>query len=151
MVNEDRAKAFAEVFERQTRYSRMTRTFTACCAVCGKRYKQRKKWYNSKEATLGALREQFNHCDLCGKWVCDDCNIVEDGNGNAAYDGGDLCAVCAKERGITGISVTYFNEQVWPGMWQCIQEREAQQRKQREQAMQEAIDKHLAAQGGESP
>ena len=135
-MNDMKQMISAEAFEEQMRHGRLIHTFTACCAVCGKKYKKRKKWYDCKEEAVAELRKQFNYCDVCGKWVCDDCHIVEDGNGNPVYDKGQICAACAKERGITGISVTYYNEKIWPEKWPLIQERQAELRKQREQAAQ---------------
>ncbi|MDR1464291.1 MAG: hypothetical protein LBJ11_03180 [Oscillospiraceae bacterium] len=105
-MDDDSKKLHAKAFDIQTTYSRIDHAFTSRCAICGKEQTMRKIWYQSRGKTLSELRLQFNRCEHCGKWVCCDCYLVDDGHGNGAYEGSDICSACAKERGIIGLTVT---------------------------------------------
>jgi hypothetical protein len=95
--------------KKQTEYDPASKIYTAHCGVCGKARSQKKEWYRSRAKTLRALRFQFNFCDTCEKWVCEDCFLLDDGNGNSI----GICTACAKEQGITGLTDAEFEEK-WP-------------------------------------
>jgi hypothetical protein len=94
---------------KQTQYDPVSKIYTARCAACGKARSQKKEWYRSRAKTLRALRFQFYFCDTCDKWVCEDCFLLDDGNGNSI----GICTVCAQEQGITGLTDAQFEEK-WP-------------------------------------
>jgi hypothetical protein len=69
-----------EAFDEQMGYDKAAKTYTARCAVCGKAISVKKAWYRSKDATIEKLRLNFSCCDKCGKWVCENCFLIDDGN-----------------------------------------------------------------------
>jgi hypothetical protein len=95
--------------ERQTEYDRAAKTYTSRCGVCGKAISLKKGLFRSHYAAIQKQRLNFAFCDSCGKWVCEDCFLIDDGNGN----GIGICTACAKERGITGLTSAQF-EEAWP-------------------------------------
>ena len=107
-----------EVFEGQVEYNPAARTYTARCGVCGKIQTLKKTLFFSRDRTLEKLRMPFNFCETCGKWVCEDCYLIDDGNGN----GIGICTACAKERGRTGLTSAQLDE-AWPDLqkriWAC--------------------------------
>jgi transcription elongation factor Elf1 len=98
-----------EAMERQTEYDKASKTYTARCGVCGKAKSLKKGLFQSLFSAIQKLRLKFNFCDTCGKWVCEDCFLIDDGNGN----GIGICTVCAKKHGITGLTGAQF-EEAWP-------------------------------------
>jgi hypothetical protein len=98
-----------EAIERQSEYEGASKTFTARCGVCGKPKMLKKPLFCSRTQALGKLRQMFNFCDTCNRWVCEDCFLIDDGNGNSI----GLCTDCAKQRGITGLNSSQF-ELAWP-------------------------------------
>lgn len=110
--------------ERQTTYDHQSKSFVIRCAICNERKIQKKQWLRSSAATLRELRQLFNFCRPCKRWVCEDCFLVDDGNG----DGIGICIECAIEQGITGMTAAQF-EEAWPELQHHINERrEAAQR-----------------------
>lgn len=107
-----------QAFERQIQYDSAAKAFTAHCAVCGKVKKQRKTWPHSREKTIMNLRRELSFCDTCGKWVCEDCFLIDDGKGNCI----GICTACASERGMTGLTSAQF-EEAWPDIQRPIRER----------------------------
>jgi hypothetical protein len=107
-----------EAMERQTEYDKARKTYTSRCAVCGKPKSLKKGLFLSHVAAIQKLRLKFNFCDTCGKWVCEDCFLIDDGNGN----GIGICTACAKERGITGLTPAQF-EQAWPRLQSVFRSR----------------------------
>ena len=107
-----------QAFEQQTRYNSDTQTFTAHCAVCGRAKKQRETWLRGRDKTLMNLRRELLFCDSCGKWVCDDCFLIDDGKGN----GIGICTACALAQGISGLTSAQF-EDAWPDIQRPIQKR----------------------------
>jgi hypothetical protein len=98
-----------EAMERQTEYDKATKTYTSRCGVCGKAKSLKKGLLLSHFSAIQKLRLNFNFFDTCGKWVCGDCFLIDDGNGN----GIGICTACAEERGITGLTGAQF-EEAWP-------------------------------------
>lgn len=107
-----------QAFEQQTRYDSATKTFTVYCAVCGQAKKQRETWLRGCDKTLLNLRRELLFCDSCGKWVCEDCFLIDDGKGN----GIGICTACALAQGISGLTSTQF-EEAWPDIQRPIQKR----------------------------
>jgi len=98
-----------EAFDEQMDFDRESKTFTARCAVCGKAVSLKKGLFESRDKALERLRRGYlGWCEMCGKWVCDDCFCVDNGNGKGIA----LCTACAKEHGINGVTVEHFDE-VW--------------------------------------
>ena len=79
-------------FERQTSHNGDSDTYSTCCGVCGKAVSLKKRWFRSREKSLDYLRLNFNYCHSCGRLVCDDCFIVDDGNGTVA-----VCKECGEQ------------------------------------------------------
>jgi hypothetical protein len=104
--------------EKQTEYNPESKTYTARCGVCGRPETRKKTFFRSLSAVFDKLRLQFNFCDTCGKWVCEDCYCVDDGNGNCI----GICTACAKEQGITGYTIPQF-EEAWPEIHRRIRVR----------------------------
>jgi len=100
-----------EAFDEQLQYDRASRTFTARCGVCGKVISQKKVWFRTKAVALQKLRLNFGCCEKCGKWICEDCFCVDDGNGNSI----GMCTKCARERGINGLTIEQFDVE-WPAI-----------------------------------
>jgi len=98
-------------FDDQLEYDRAGKTFTVRCGVCDKAVSKKKEWFRSRAAVLKELRLNFGCCEKCGKWVCEDCFCVDDGKGNSI----GMCAVCAKERGVNGLTIEQFDA-AWPGI-----------------------------------
>ena len=110
--------------EKQTDYDPASKTYTTCCAVCGKAKSQKKWFFRSRSAAMRKLCLEFNFCDNCGKWVCEDCFLVDDGNGSLL----GICTACAKKRGISGLTSAQL-EEAWPDIRRKIRARnEAVQR-----------------------
>lgn len=105
-------------FEQQTRYDSATQTFTFNCAVCGQAKKQRETWLHGRDKALLNLRRELLFCDSCGKWVCEDCFLIDDGEGN----GIGICTACALAQGISGLTSAQF-EGAWPDILRPIQKR----------------------------
>jgi hypothetical protein len=80
---------------------------------------------------LSKLRVHYNFCEGCGRWVCEDCYLVYDKDGN---NGISACADCAKKRGVTGLTNKQFDE-AWP-------EIERRRREKREAARKEQTQKN---------
>ena len=116
-------------WERQMEYDPAAKTYTAKCGVCGKAFSEKKVWYRTKNATALKLRFHLAYCDKCGKWVCGDCFLIDDGNGN----GIGICTICAKERGRTGLTSAQFDE-AWPGIQSKIWARHKARMKAMEKA-----------------
>jgi hypothetical protein len=98
-----------EAMERQTEYDKAAKTYASRCGVCGKTIQLKKRLFQSHYAAIQKQRLNFNFCDTCGRWVCGDCFLIDDGNGK----GIGICTDCAKERGITGLIGAQF-EKAWP-------------------------------------
>ena len=111
-----RMRPSQQAFEQQTRYDSATKTFTARCAVCGQAKKLRQTWLRGRVKTLLNLRQELLFCDSCGKWVCEDCFLIDDGKGN----GIGICTACALAQGISGLTSTQF-EDAWPDIQRPIQ------------------------------
>jgi hypothetical protein len=92
-------------------YDRESKTYSARCGVCGKVHTQKKAWFRSRSATILKLRFKFAFCDTCGKWICGDCFLIDDGKGN----GIGICSACAKERGRIGLTSAQFVD-AWPAL-----------------------------------
>jgi len=105
----------AEAFDEQLHYDWAGKTFTARCGFCGRAISRKKEWFRSKDAAKKELRLNFGCCEECGKWVCEDCFCVDDGNGNSI----GMCAACAKERGVNGLTMEQFDVE-WPGIRERI-------------------------------
>lgn len=60
----------------------------AVCAVCGAKREQRGGLL--RFSRLARLRRLFNRCPMCGRWVCDDCFVI-DGVGDGR------CSECAEK------------------------------------------------------
>ena len=69
----------------------------------------KKPLYFTRSWIIDKLRLNYNYCDVCDKWVCGDCFLTDDGNGNSI----GICTACAKERGVTGLTCAQFEEE-WP-------------------------------------
>ncbi|MDR0916395.1 MAG: hypothetical protein LBN02_04310 [Oscillospiraceae bacterium] len=122
-------------FAKQTELDEPNMTYIARCAVCGKSRTIKKKLFCSNDKTLSELRLRFNYCQTCGRWICNDCYLVDDGNGNAMA----ICPDCAKERGITGVTNAQFD-----ALWPEIRRR----RRERNNARERPRSEHT---GGEEP
>jgi hypothetical protein len=109
-----------EALERQVEYDLGSKTCTAHCGVCGKTKSQKKRFFLALSTAIGKLRMQFNFCETCGKWVCEDCFLIDDGNGNSI----GICASCAKEQSIKGLTSDELVE-AWPKIQCRIQRRNA--------------------------
>lgn len=107
-----------QALEQQTRYDSATQTFTAHCAVCGRAKKQRKTWLRGRSKTLLNLRRELLFCDSCGKWVCEDCFLIDDGKGN----GIGICTACSLAQGLSGLTSAQF-EEAWLDIQRPIQKR----------------------------
>ena len=113
-----------EVIEQQTVIDPVKNTYTASCSICGWSVTQRKRLFHSHSAEMEKISRNFNFCRHCGKWVCEDCFFISDGNGNML----SICSACAKEQGVSGLTVTQF-EEAWPQLQKTRQKRrEAVQR-----------------------
>jgi hypothetical protein len=95
--------------EQQTEIDRKRKTLTARCAVCHKAKTQKKGLFRSLSVAMLKLSLNFNYCRFCKKWVCEDCFLIDDGNGNAI----GICTTCAKGKGVTGLTIVQF-EEAWP-------------------------------------
>ena len=98
-----------ETSNRQSEYDPDSKTYTAWCAICGKVKSQEKPFFDPHLKTIAGLQQSFFYCDTCGRWVCEDCYLINDGIGN----GIGMCIECAEERGIKGLTITQF-EKAWP-------------------------------------
>jgi hypothetical protein len=96
------------IFEREIEYDNETRTFSARCAICGKTETKKKRWFRSRDGTIRLLRLEFDFCETCNRWVCEDCFLIDDGVGAIG-----ICAECADTQGITGYTNAQF-EAAWP-------------------------------------
>ena len=104
--------------ENQTEYDPESKTYTACCAVCGKAKSQKKRFFRTGAAAMRKLRMEFNFCDACGMWVCEDCFLLDDGNGSLI----GICASCGKKQGISGLNSAQL-EEAWPDIRRKIRAR----------------------------
>ena len=127
MRNEQAAVLFRSSengIEKQTDHDPASKTYIARCAVCGKAKSHKKRFFRSRPAAMRQLSLKFNFCDNCGKWVCEDCFFVDDGNGSLL----GICTVCAKKQGISGLTSAQL-EEAWPDIRRKIRARnEAVQR-----------------------
>ena len=95
-----------QAFERQLDFDPASKTYAARCAVCGKVHTLKKTLFMPRYRAFQKLRMQFDFCDACNKWVCEDCFYIDDGNGQVLA----ICIPCAKERGREGITLAQFDE-----------------------------------------
>jgi len=98
-----------EAMERQTEFDQGTKTYTAYCSICGKKISLKKGLFLLHSNTIHKISQNFDYCRTCGRWVCEDCFFIDDGNGN----GIGMCSACAKEQGIPGLTAIQF-EEAWP-------------------------------------
>jgi hypothetical protein len=118
---------FDRAFDRQTTYDPARKTYTAKCAVCGRAHTQKKRLFRGKRGSVAELRIRFNYCQTCGRWICNDCYLVDDGNGDPIA----ICTDCAKERGVTGVTNAQFDA-LWPEIERRRRERYAAKNRQRQ-------------------
>ena len=107
-----------EALVQQTVVDKAAKTYTAHCGVCGMAFSQKKRLFRSHSAEIQKLSRNFNFCQSCKKWVCEDCFYIDDGHGNIM----GLCSACAKEQGVSGLTVIQF-EEVWPQLQKSRQKR----------------------------
>ncbi|MDR1464290.1 MAG: hypothetical protein LBJ11_03175 [Oscillospiraceae bacterium] len=124
--------------EKQTEYDPGSKIYTTHCGVCGKPRSQHKDWYRSRFKTFRKLRLQFNFCDTCNRWICEDCFFLDDGNGNSI----GICTECAEKQGIKGLTQAGFEEK-WPEIKKRIWEKNeavmrAVEKEKRERAEQQS-------------
>ena len=100
------SRPYDKAWEKQMEYDPAGKTFKARCAICGKEKTQKKGWFARHERTVLLLRYEFAYCDTCNRWVCEDCFLIDDGNGNSI----GICTDCAKEKGIAGLTEEQFAE-----------------------------------------
>jgi hypothetical protein len=99
-------------FERQVTHETGSKIWTAKCAVCGKEFSAKKRFFNSLDGVLMKLRFNFNFCRHCGCFVCNGCYLVYDRDGREL----SRCRNCAEKQGITnGLTNAEFDE-VFPEM-----------------------------------
>lgn len=120
------ADRFQTAFDKQTSYEPDKKTYSLRCGVCGEAVSEKRRLLRSRDSTLAKLRLNYNFCDTCNRWVCGDCYLVDDGNGN----GIGICTACATERGITGLTNAQFNE-AWPDIQRRQNERREKSEKKR--------------------
>jgi hypothetical protein len=101
----DRADSPQEVFMNQTTYDPQTKTYTTRCPICDGEQSEKRHWYRSRDGTIDKLRTNYNYCETCGRWVCEDCFLCQDD-----FGGIGICTECAAERGVKGYTVKEFNE-----------------------------------------
>jgi hypothetical protein len=118
---------FDQAFDRQTTYDSDSKSYTAKCAVCGKAHTQKKRLFSGKRGSLAKIRLHFNYCQTCGRWICNDCYLVDDGNANCI----GICTDCAKDRGITGVTNAQFDA-LWPEIDRRRRERYVAMKRQRQ-------------------
>jgi hypothetical protein len=89
--------------EEQLTHDALHHIYTIRCGICQKAKSRKKFWFRSHNGTVCHLRREFNFCNACATWVCEDCFLVDDGMGAIG-----ICTSCAKKKGING----YTNEQL---------------------------------------